>query len=71
MTDNRPAWGRLGAAVFGVIGVLLLLPGACSVVFLPGALMTNRSDGIFMLGWGLVLGVFGVALITKAIKRLR
>ncbi len=46
-----------------ILGIILLLPGACGVVFLP---MASDDPSIFVLvGPGLFLGGLGIWLIYK------
>jgi hypothetical protein len=50
-----------------VIGVILLLPGACSLFFIFGGLVKTSSDVQFV-GTMLLAGALGVALLWWAIR---
>ena len=54
-------------ALMVVIGIILLLPGLCSLLFVFGGLVKNAEDVQFVLALGLV-GCGGVALIWWAIR---
>jgi hypothetical protein len=52
-----------------IVGIILLLPGVCSIVFTT--MITGGQDYILDMVWvsGLVLGGFGLWLIFKGGKR--
>ena len=54
-------------ALMVVIGVILLLPGACSLFFIFGGLVKTASDVQFV-GTMLLAGALGVALLWWAIR---
>jgi len=51
-----------------VIGILLLLPGLCSLFFVFGGLVKNAEDLQFVIGLGMV-GCLGVGMIWWAVRR--
>jgi len=57
-------------AILIVIGIILLLPGLCSLIFVFGGLVRSAEDLQFVLALGLV-GCAGVGLIWWAISRRR
>lgn len=68
----RPAEERSGCltALMIVIGIILLLPGLCSLIFVFGGLVKSAEDLQFVLALGLV-GCVGVGLIWWAISGRR
>jgi len=92
MTDHQPEPDRLESdqsgclppAGLGCAGVILLLPGLCSVIFTPAVLsdlfsprspLARGGDQLDFGGagliWvvGLILGVWGVWLLVLAVRR--
>jgi len=80
MSDQKPArlpWFNSGCLF--VFGIILLLPGGCSLLFLAdsirlagwyGVVPYNDADPHNLIwGAGLVIGAGGAALITLAIRR--
>jgi hypothetical protein len=61
--------GCLTAVLIG-IGIILLLPGLCSLIFVFGGLVKSAADLQLVLALGLV-GCGGVALIWWAIRARR
>lgn len=61
-------------ALMAIFGIILLLPGACALLF-GGISISDRgridSDVAPLVFLGLVVGLFGVALIWAAIKGRR
>jgi hypothetical protein len=55
-------------AIMVVIGIILLLPGLCSLILVFGGLVKNAEDLQFVLALGAV-GCLGVGLIWWAIRR--
>ena len=51
-----------------VIGITLLLPGLCSLIFVFGGLVKGADD-IQVVAACLVVGAIGVAVIWWAIRR--
>jgi drug/metabolite transporter (DMT)-like permease len=66
----RPAEQRSGCltAFLIVCGIILLLPGLCSLLFVFGGLVKSAEDVQFVIALGLV-GCGGVALIWWAVRR--
>jgi len=76
MSDNvppplppRPPPQRDGCltAIMVVIGIILLLPGACSLFFIFGGLVKSAQDVQFVASM-LLVGALGVALLWWAIR---
>ena len=69
---GRDGLGCLAVIGLLVIGVILLFPGLCAVVLTPQAFSTNASWGGLIL-WvaGIILGAYGVVLITMVIREFR
>ena len=57
-------------ALMVVIGIVLLLPGLCSLFFIFGGLVKTASDVQFVAGL-LLVGALGVALLWWAIRGRR
>jgi hypothetical protein len=57
-------------AILIVIGIILLLPGLCSLLFIFGGLVKSAEDLQFAIALGLV-GCAGVGLIWWAIRGRR
>jgi hypothetical protein len=57
-------------AIVIVIGIILLLPGLCSLIFVFGGLIKSAEDVQFV-ALLMMLGAAGVALIWWAIRRRR
>jgi len=55
-------------AIMVVIGIILLLPGLCSLFFVFGGLVKSAEDLQFVILLGMV-GAAGVGLIWWAIRR--
>jgi type II secretory pathway component PulF len=71
MTDNQPeptGFGCLGALVLFGIGVVMLLPGLCAVLFGSSTPIPSNSRGLIF--WGLFVAALGVLLIALAILGL-
>jgi hypothetical protein len=69
-----PAGSPLVGCLLAVIGIVLLLPGVCSVVFSVILLNDQGGFGRDPTLWGLLIlcfaiGVGGVALIVSALRR--
>jgi len=77
MSDQRPATPPWGCLL--VFGIILLLPGVCSLLILAqaGGVMHTGRPGTDLdpnnVIWtaGLVIGALGVALIALAIRHKR
>jgi hypothetical protein len=66
-------WSSIGAIALGVKGVLLLLPGLCSVLLTVQLAVANefavfRNWGIEWTG-GIISGALDVVLITLVIRQ--
>ncbi len=63
---NRPSSGLrgCGAALLIILGVILLLPGVCSLIFISGGM------GNDLAGLGLLVSLGGVVLIVYAVRSL-
>jgi hypothetical protein len=57
-------------AILIVIGIILLLPGLCSLLFIFGGLVKSAGDVQFVVTLGMI-GCAGVALIWWAIRGRR
>jgi hypothetical protein len=57
-------------AILIVIGIILLLPGLCSLIFVFGGLIKSAEDVQFVVLL-MMIGAAGVALIWWAIRRRR
>jgi uncharacterized membrane protein HdeD (DUF308 family) len=59
-------------AIMVIVGIILLLPGLCALIFAAGSL-GSRSDSGFapLILLGLLVGAGGVALIRFAIRGRR
>ena len=57
-------------AILIVIGIILLLPGLCSLIFVFGGLIKSAEDVQFV-ALLVMIGAAGVALIWWAIRRHR
>ena len=57
-------------AILIVIGIILLLPGLCSLIFVFGGLIKSAEDVQFV-ALLMMIGASGVALIWWAIRRRR
>ena len=55
-------------AILIVIGIILLLPGLCSLIFVFGGLFKSAEDVWFVAGL-MAVGVIGVAVIWWAARR--
>ena len=68
----RPPEERNGCltALMVVSGIILLLPGLCSLLFVFSGLVKSAEDVQFVVALGLV-GCGGIALIWWAIRRRR
>jgi hypothetical protein len=55
-------------AILIVVGIILLLPGLCSLIFVFGGLVKSAEDLQFVIGLGMV-GFLGVAVIWWAVRR--
>jgi hypothetical protein len=65
----RPPEQRSGCAtaLMVVIGIILLLPGLCSLFFIFGGLVKNASDVQFV-AFLLMLGALGIGLLWWAAR---
>ena len=65
----RPPQQRDGCltALMIVIGIILLLPGLCSLFFIFGGLVKSSGDVQFVASM-LLVGALGVAFIWRAIR---
>lgn len=72
LSPRLPPEERSGCvtAILIVIGIILLLPGLCSLIFVFGGLVKSAEDLQFVIALGLV-GCGGVALIWWAIRGRR
>jgi hypothetical protein len=70
--SRRPAEEGSGCltAILIVIGIILLLPGLCSLIFVFGGLVKSADDVLFVAGL-MTLGAIGVAVIWWAARRRR
>jgi hypothetical protein len=57
-------------AILIVIGIILLLPGLCSLIFVFGGLIKSAEDVWFVAAL-MTIGAIGVALIWWAIRGRR
>jgi hypothetical protein len=57
-------------ALMGIIGAILLLPGACSLILIFGGMVKTASDVSFAVTLGM-LGCLGIAMIRWASRRGR
>jgi hypothetical protein len=57
-------------AILIAIGIILLLPGLCSLIFVFGGLVKNAEDALFAAIL-MTIGAAGVGLIWWAIRRRR
>jgi hypothetical protein len=55
-------------AILIVIGIVLLLPGLCSLFFVFGGLVKSAEDAWFVAALGTV-GCVGIAIIWWAVRR--
>ena len=61
-------------AIMVIVGLILLLPGLCAVIFGVGELSSSSTDPLIMalVTVGLILGGLGIGMIWTAIRgRLR
>jgi hypothetical protein len=74
MSDSQTPWhdpnshppGGCGAVLLVILGVLLLLPGACSLFFISHGLGNDLANlGLLISLGGLVLILFGAGLASK------
>lgn len=72
LSSRLPPEQRSGCftALMVVFGIILLLPGLCSLIFVFGGLVKSAEDVQFVLALGLV-GCAGVGLIWWAIRGRR
>jgi hypothetical protein len=68
-TPGPPRSGCL-TAIMVVIGIVLLLPGLCSLFLVFGGLVKNAEDFQFVIALG-VVGCLGAGLIWWAIRGSR
>jgi len=54
-------------ALIGIIGVILLLPGLCALIFASGS--GSSSELLPFILFGLIVAIFGVLMIVAAIRR--
>ena len=57
-------------ALMVIVGIVLLLPGLCALIFGVGSLASSRYDPFFtpFIVFGALLGIAGFALIRRAIR---
>jgi hypothetical protein len=66
---GRDGLGCLAAIGAFVIGVVMLFPGLCALVLTPEAFSTNANwGGLILWAVGIILGGYGVVLITMAVR---
>jgi len=75
-TDPVPPQERRGGcltALMVIIGIVLLLPGACALIFGYVAFGDKNwpSDFIGLIIFGLLIGAGGIALIVRAFRPRR
>jgi hypothetical protein len=72
LPPRRPSQEGSGCltAILIVIGIILLLPGLCSLIFVFGGLVKNAEDVQFV-ALLMMVGAAGVALIWWAIRGRR
>jgi hypothetical protein len=70
LSPGPPPQQRSGCltAILIAIGIVMLLPGLCSLIFVFGGLVKNASDAWFV-GMLMTTGAIGVAVIWWAIRR--
>jgi hypothetical protein len=56
-----------------LVGIILLLPGLCAVIFGIGTLTSSHADPVvmFLVMLGLLVGYAGVMLIRAAVRGRR
>ena len=67
--SDPPRSGCL-TAIMVISGIILLLPGLCSLILVSAGAITSASDIQFVVGC-LMVGAVGVGLIWWAIRRRR
>jgi hypothetical protein len=69
---SRPPPPRSGCATafMVLVGIILLLPGLCAILFGVGSLGSSHMDStvLFLILLGLAVGFAGIMLIRAAIK---
>ncbi len=70
LSPRLPQEQRSGCltAILIVAGIILLLPGLCSLIFVFGGLIKRAEDVWFVAGL-MAVGVIGVAVIWWAARR--
>jgi hypothetical protein len=65
--------GGCGTVLMVLFGLILLLPGACAILFGIGSLKTGGIDSSLggLIVFGLMLGAIGVLLLYTATKSQR
>ncbi len=68
-----PPRGGCLTAFMVIVGIILLLPGLCAIIFGVGNLTSSHPDPVVtsLVGLGLLIGAGGVALIWAATRSLR
>ena len=70
--SEQPPTTPASPRLLGCLGAILLLPGLCSLIFIPAAFesISAGDRGLFPV-WieGVLIGAVGVALITWAVRR--
>jgi hypothetical protein len=71
-SPSRPREESSGCltAILIVIGIILLLPGLCSLIFVFGGLVKSNDDVLFVAGL-MTVGAIGLAVIWWAIRGRR
>ena len=71
-TDPPPPRSPIGGrgciiALLIVVGVLLLLPGICSILFIKAGMPNDlASAGLFVSGVGVAMIIVGIVWLTQA-----
>ena len=60
-------------ALMVIVGVILLLPGVCAIIFGVGNLTSSSPDSVvtMLVMLGLAIGAGGVLMIWAAVRRAR
>ena len=60
-------------ALMVIVGVILLLPGVCAIIFGVGNLTSSSPDSVvtMLVMLGLAIGAGGVLMIWAAVRRTR
>ncbi|MET0674766.1 MAG: hypothetical protein ABW175_03110 [Bradyrhizobium sp.] len=70
---SQPGGGGCLAAFMLLIGIVLLLPGLCALLFGGASIFARHTDPGFVpfIIVGLLVGAGGVVLIRAAVRRFR